>query len=749
MLIHLSGDERFARAALPKLIVALCNQEQTLDAIASLRAISNPAEGDRDTVRFLFDLNASRQGDAAAFIHGVAALGGEGYTLEALDLLATAPTSIRVQPEYGALRARLLSVAGQEPDTAQLVELLASSFSSSAALSAARSEGSRQGALTSEERAQIELKIARDALAMGSIEQVVRLATPHLTSSTAARSLEALDLLLGASVVQPKALERSDEEIISTFLAASENPYNAQRDAATLAAELGKDELALDLFEDLAERYPTEQNLQHAMLMAMTAGDAERFARHLSAYGSMSERPDLIFNASYLPTLGYRHDAALIEPLLDRMERASPHRIAVPMARALARFKQGDVVEARRMLLEELERREFKASDVERVFYELSVRQLSSEVSRALAPNVPPERLSALSHLYIGLAEADLGFDESAREELDLYMRSRPTPGLAAMRIAEQLLLRGRVALARDYAELGVKKAPESPKAFYWRGVAHLLGEDAESARRDIDQALEMGIGRGNALNHIIELALDQGALELARHYSRLALRAPIQIFGGSHFRSPNLVFQDVARSWNESDHAAEGLAFFEQEFPEVMTNLALDRALSPTITSLYESAGSPQQTFAIYEDNILHQFITENDPRQLALYMNNLAYSHSTSQIDIERGEDLSRRSIAITPGWPSSLNQVDDAMTSLIAPGRTASYLDTLGWLEYRNGDLKQAERLIRQAIRTLDNGPEAQELYSHLADIREARGFHDEAAWMRIYVDTIRFGSNLPSP
>jgi len=102
--------------------------------------------------------------------------------------------------------------------------------------------------------------------------------------------------------------------------------------------------------------------------------------------------------------------------------------------------------------------------------------------------------------------------------------------------------------------------------------------------------------------------------------------------------------------------------------------------------------------------------------------YENNLAYTYSTTNREIDAGGRLIRR----------ALGQMDQ---------REASYIDTLGWILYRQGDLAGAEAEIRRALRSsVGSADELTELYWHLAQIRAARGDQPSAVWLQIFVHAL---------
>ena len=156
----------------------------------------------------------------------------------------------------------------------------------------------------------------------------------------------------------------------------------------------------------------------------------------------------------------------------------------------------------------------------------------------------------------------------------------------------------------------------------------------------------------------------------------------------------------------------------------------------------MYEGAGLHEQGWRIYKHLIQKEFLRDSFGDGIATYNNNLAYSYSTTNKNVDDGEHLVRRAIAA-----SGIERRPRAKrTPLAETGiRQNSYIDTLGWIYYRQGKLAQAEREIRRALNDRDEGQASSvmdptELLQHLADIREAQGYQEEATWIRLYLETL---------
>jgi tetratricopeptide (TPR) repeat protein len=79
---------------------------------------------------------------------------------------------------------------------------------------------------------------------------------------------------------------------------------------------------------------------------------------------------------------------------------------------------------------------------------------------------------------------------------------------------------------------------------------------------------------------------------------------------------------------------------------------------------------------------------------------MNNYAYNLSVRDVNLERAKELALKAIEL------------DA--------ENAAYLDTVGWVYFKLGDLDRAQRFIKASI---DTGDSSAEVFEHLGDVYEA--------------------------
>jgi tetratricopeptide (TPR) repeat protein len=117
------------------------------------------------------------------------------------------------------------------------------------------------------------------------------------------------------------------------------------------------------------------------------------------------------------------------------------------------------------------------------------------------------------------------------------------------------------------------------------------------------------------------------------------------------------------------------------------------------------------------YRRVIHKQLATNPTAGDITTYLNNLAYSFSTTNTHIDEGLDMIRRSVA-------TVNR------------RAPSYIDTVGWLYYRAGDHERALEWVRRSLRLPRSNPGSiRELLDHMAVLYNELGQTEKAAWYLI--------------
>jgi tetratricopeptide (TPR) repeat protein/transglutaminase-like putative cysteine protease len=187
--------------------------------------------------------------------------------------------------------------------------------------------------------------------------------------------------------------------------------------------------------------------------------------------------------------------------------------------------------------------------------------------------------------------------------------------------------------------------------------------------------------------------------------------------------------------------HAALGALFLEQhKYSEAVPELDKATVLAPENAELEVSLGQALLNTS-EKEKALEAFDKGVEIAQTPAVWNNVAYALAEHNLELEKAAQYAESAISATA---AALRNVELSRLSLDDLNQVASigvYWDTLGWVNFRKGDLDQAERYIRAAWLLNQHG----EVGDHLAQIYEKRGDKQRAA--RMYAEAIAAPHAVP--
>ena len=187
--------------------------------------------------------------------------------------------------------------------------------------------------------------------------------------------------------------------------------------------------------------------------------------------------------------------------------------------------------------------------------------------------------------------------------------------------------------------------------------------------------------------------------------------------------------------------HAALGALFLEQhKYSEAVPELDKATVLAPENAELEVSLGQALLNTG-EKDKALEALDKGVGIAQTPAVWNNVAYALAEHNLELEKAAQYAESAISATA---TDLRNVELSRLSLDDLNQVASigvYWDTLGWVNFRKGDLDQAERYIRAAWLLNQHG----EVGDHLAQVYEKRGDKQRAA--RMYAEAIAAPHAVP--
>ncbi|HEX8893818.1 MAG TPA: tetratricopeptide repeat protein, partial [Terriglobales bacterium] len=190
----------------------------------------------------------------------------------------------------------------------------------------------------------------------------------------------------------------------------------------------------------------------------------------------------------------------------------------------------------------------------------------------------------------------------------------------------------------------------------------------------------------------------------------------------GAAHGSLGLLYGKLKR-WNEAVPELEKAASLEEKNPLIEVSLG----------QAYIATGQTEKGMAAFDKAIVLA--------PTAVIWNNIAYALSEQNVQLERASQYSDAAINSIETQLRDVNLDNLRLQDIFTANLLYNVWDTKGWVEYKRGNLGEAERYIRAAWEANGNGNIAQ----HLGEIAEKRGNKDEA--IRYYVFALTGVS--PSP
>lgn len=505
----------------------------------------------------------------------------------------------------------------------------------------------------------------------------------------------------------------------------SENRLGGTRSAYRTARHLGWDDEAFEYMSEAFEQSPSATAAMRLLTAAEATGSRTKATRATDRYFRYGKNP-LDQMSKELVSAARRLDPDVLEPMFARLASVRGASLDLRLARAMVDIRTGAIERARGRLIDYLQRVEFDPVAVDRVVAFLQREELHSEVVHVLRSTLArrdgdapaDDRPIVRQTLMTGaLAAASLGFNDRFDRWTERALEGAPTKATLAQRSALDACRRHLQPACRRLAERATALAPERPPGWFALGIADILDGESATGRQHIERGLRGGVDRSYALKTAGRAALTAGDEQLANDY----LEALVQTPNPSQM-NPLQPLQRAISTYNRADASEVGVRMIEQRFPHLAAGRGpAGRRASRVLTSLYQGAGNHQKAFQMYRatlDNVWLRTDLRNDAT--AVLLNNLSYAYATAGQNLGEAETL----VTLALGFSRQ---------------RTSSYLDTRGWIRFKQGRLEAAERDIRRAIRTTETDASLGELYDHLAQVQRRRGDEAGAYWLDRFART----------
>lgn len=244
-----------------------------------------------------------------------------------------------------------------------------------------------------------------------------------------------------------------------------------------------------------------------------------------------------------------------------------------------------------------------------------------------------------------------------------------------------------RMKLAGSVFDTILERYPDEPQPHFLRGIVALFSDENETAIKHLTKATDLDPDNENAWLYAGEAYFQAGKYnEVIELISRGIEK---------HDDDYDLLFL-LGISYNRIDdlkRASEYLGRVVENKPDDVNALAM-------LALTYDSKEEYVKSDSLYEAAL------SIDPDN-HLVLNNYSYSLVEREMSLDRAVEMSKRAVEQQP--------------------ENSAYLDTLGWIYFKLGDIDLAKQYVRKA---LDAGSESAVVHDHMGDIYYHLNRYDKA-------------------
>ncbi|MGB9474382.1 MAG: tetratricopeptide repeat protein [Candidatus Udaeobacter sp.] len=292
---------------------------------------------------------------------------------------------------------------------------------------------------------------------------------------------------------------------------------------------------------------------------------------------------------------------------------------------------------------------------------------------------------------------------QQLKEAIPLYLRVlelQPDDANAREKLATGFILTNQRGKAVEMLEQIIKEHPEKYQPYDL--LAQVLDDQARSLQRakkvdeakaifakvaaNYEQSLLINPNHVGTYLHLAELLL--GPLKDADHAVRLLMEARRRFLG-----APEIVYY-LAIAQSEAKQTQQAVATFEEALHEAQ----LDQDNDIVNAKFYFNYGATAEQAGLYDKaaDLLRKSIAL-DPANSAEACNYLGYMWADHNMNLDEAEAMIKRALELEPD--------------------NASYLDSLGWVEFRKAKFDQALTNLLRAAKTADHDDPV--IFEHIGD------------------------------
>jgi len=319
------------------------------------------------------------------------------------------------------------------------------------------------------------------------------------------------------------------------------------------------------------------------------------------------------------------------------------------------------------------------------------------------------------------------GKREEARSTLETFVEESPDDHGLRMLYAQLLVDDKEFSRARDVFEYVLRDKPREPDVLFALGILSLQLEDLDAARGYFNRLRTTGKRQDDSAYYLGQVEDLAGNPDAAVDW--------YQKVSGEHGLDAQIRIARVRAQQGSVERAREILQQLRDQWPDDAVTLFLVEA------EMLRDLDLPRDAMAVY-DEALGAFPETPDllyaRAMLAASMNRLEMLEQDLTAIIEKNPDHADALNALGYTLADQTDRYDEALgyiqRALALKPEDPAVLDSMGWVQYRLGNLESALTYLRKALDLMPDG----EIAAHLGEVLWAKGETDKA-W-RVWEDAL---------
>jgi tetratricopeptide (TPR) repeat protein len=465
---------------------------------------------------------------------------------------------------------------------------------------------------------------------------------------------------------------------------------------AEIAGQRGQLDIAVDLYNQAAELTDSPELAGRSARISTFSRDPQRISRALTRWQEVSPGEAEVY-VMRVPFLLMEDNYPEVVKSMNRALALDPENKESYLDSLAANLSEkGDPERALQTLLE-LDLYQQDDPDARFTYARLAAYFQRFEVAEIAVDELLKEY--PRNEAYLGLKADLLQTFNKNEEALKLIAKAAEQDGASeSLRFTYGKLLgeSGQSDKAkRIFEELHLEN-PDNPDVIFALGLLALEREDGPTAKTFFSQLLQMGDAGGQA-SYFMGLAEEMNDNIDSALVWFASVPADSQRFEMAQTRYINLLAKQ-----GDIDKARQHLKLLRQERPQQAIDFYLFEA------AFLRDQGMPEESFNVLSEALI------NHPGNIDLLYSRAMVAESIDKLDVLES-DL-RTILKIDPNNSQALNALGYTLTdrtdrhdealelinkALELRPNDPYYLDSLGWVYYRMGDLEKAEYYLREAV------------------------------------------------